>query len=62
MQYAPELVSAIKRRVDQNRAPGRFILTGSQQWGVLNSISESLAGRAVFLDLEGFNLNECSLD
>ena len=62
IQYAPELVPAIKRRVDQNRAPGRFILTGSQQWGVLNSISESLAGRAVFLDLEGFSLNECSLD
>jgi predicted AAA+ superfamily ATPase len=60
IQYAPELVSAIKRRVDQDRSSGQYILTGSQQWGVLRSISESLAGRAVFLDLEGFNLAEIS--
>ena len=35
-----------------------YILTGSQQWSVLKSVSESLAGRAVFLDLEGFSLSE----
>lgn len=58
IQYAPELVAAIKRRVDLSRTPGQYILTGSQQWGVLKSLAESLAGRAVFLDLEGFNLAE----
>jgi len=58
IQYAPELVASIKRRVDQDRRPGQFILTGSQQWGVLKSMAESLAGRAVFLDLEGFRLAE----
>ncbi len=58
IQYAPELVSAIKRRIDRNRAPGQYIISGSQQWGVLKSIAESLAGRAVFLDLEGFCLAE----
>lgn len=58
IQYAPELVSAIKRRIDKNRIAGQYIITGSQQWGVLNSIAESLAGRAVFLDLEGFCLAE----
>jgi len=58
IQYAPELVAAIKRRVDNDRAPGRFVLTGSQQWSVLRTASESLAGRAVFLDLEGFSLAE----
>ena len=58
IQYAPELVPAIKRRVDRDRSPGQYILTGSQQWGVMRSISESLAGRAVFLDLDGFNLAE----
>jgi len=61
IQYAPELVAAIKRRVDRDRRPGRYMLTGSQQWGVLRSISESLAGRAAFLDLEGFTLTECTL-
>lgn len=58
IQYAPELVAVIKRRVDQNRAPGQYILTGSQQWAVLKTANESLAGRAVFLELEGFSLAE----
>lgn len=61
IQYAPELVAAIKRTVDRNNArPGQFILTGSQQWQVLKTLSESLAGRAVFLDLQGFSLQELS--
>ena len=58
IQYAPELVPALKRRVDRVRRPGQYVLTGSQQWSVLKSASESLAGRAVFLDLEGFSLAE----
>lgn len=58
IQFAGELVAAIKRRVDQNRKPGMYLLTGSQQWNVLQTVSESLAGRAVFLDLEGFCLQE----
>ncbi len=58
IQFAPELVAAIKRRVDQNRTPGQYLLTGSQQWSVLRNLAESLAGRAVFLDLEGFSLGE----
>lgn len=58
IQYAPELVGALKRRIDLHRIPGQYLLTGSQQWHVLRSVSESLAGRAVFLDLEGFSLAE----
>lgn len=60
IQYAPELVASIKRRIDLNRASGQYILTGSQQWGVMKSMSESLAGRAVFLDLHSFCLLEIS--
>lgn len=61
IQYAPELVSAIKRAVDRaGSVPGQFILTGSQQWQVLKTLSESLAGRAAFLDLQGFSLQELS--
>ena len=59
-QYAPELVAALKRRVDADKRPGRFLLTGSQQWQVLRNISESLAGRAVLLELSGFNTAELS--
>jgi len=58
IQYVPELVAALKRRVDLDRRPGRYLLTGSQQWHVMRSLAESLAGRAVFLDMEGFCLGE----
>ncbi len=58
IQYCPELVPCIKRRVDDDKQPGMYILTGSQQWSVIKSVSESLAGRAVFLDLDGFSLSE----
>ena len=58
IQYAPELVAAIKRHVDRDRSPGRFVLTGSQQWEVMRSLAESLAGRVAFIDLEGFSLAE----
>lgn len=58
IQYVPELVAALKRRVDRDRRPGQYLLTGSQQWHVLRNVAESLAGRAVFLDLEGFSLGE----
>lgn len=58
IQYAPEVVSVIKRRVDKDPSPGQYLLTGSQQWGVLKSMAESLAGRAVFLDLQPFSLSE----
>ena len=58
IQYAPELVAAVKRRLDRVGTPGQFVLTGSQQWAVLKTAGESLAGRAAFLDLEGFSLAE----
>lgn len=58
IQYAPQVVPVLKRLVDENHRPGQFILTGSQQWEVMKHLSESLAGRAVFLDLEGFSLTE----
>lgn len=59
VQYAPELVSAIKRKVDASGSrPGMYLVSGSQQWQVLRSVAESLAGRAAFLDLRGFSLQE----
>lgn len=59
IQYAPEVVAAIKRAVDRSPArAGQYLLTGSQQWQILKNLSESLAGRAAFLDLQGFCLAE----
>lgn len=58
VQYVPELISALKRKIDRDRRAGQYFLTGSQQWGVMKSLMESLAGRTVFLDLRGFSLCE----
>jgi predicted AAA+ superfamily ATPase len=58
IQYAPEVVAAIKRHIDRNRQPGQFLLTGSQQWQVMRNLTESLAGRAVILQLDGFSFRE----
>ena len=46
IQYAPELVAAIKRRVDKDPTPGQFVLTGSQQWEGMKSLAERL-GREI---------------
>ena len=51
VQRSPDLLLAIKRAVDQDRAPGRFILTGSANLLLMQRVSESLAGRAAYLNL-----------
>ena len=53
-QRAPELLLAIKRRVDADRQPGAYLLTGSAQFGLMRNVSDSLAGRAMYLDLAPF--------
>jgi len=45
VQRVPELLPAIKRAVDRDRRPGRFLLTGSANLLLLPRIAESLAGR-----------------
>lgn len=54
IQYVPDLLQYIKMDVDNRRKPGRWILTGSQQFHLMKNISESLAGRAVLFDLAPF--------
>ena len=50
-QRCPALLSYIQTRVDKHQQPGEFILTGSQQFGLLSGITQSLAGRAALLTL-----------
>ena len=45
------LIRAIKIAVDADPSPGQFILSGSSRFLTVPTLSESLAGRAVFLDL-----------
>ena len=51
IQRAPDLLRAIKRHVDNNSTPGRFLLTGSANLALMARVSESLAGRASYLTL-----------
>jgi hypothetical protein len=57
-QKFPEILTVIKREVDKNRKPGRFLLTGSANFLLLKNIAESLAGRAVYLALQPFTRRE----
>ncbi len=51
VQRAPQLLLAIKKTIDENRAPGRFLLTGSANLMALPTIADSLAGRMETLHL-----------
>lgn len=51
IQYAPSLLRHVKVRIDQDRSPGRFLLTGSQAFPLMHGVSESLAGRCAVLGL-----------
>jgi uncharacterized protein len=51
IQRAPELLSTLQDAVDARRVMGQFIITGSQQFGLIAAISQSLAGRVGFVEL-----------
>lgn len=51
VQREPGLLSAVKRAIDRDRKPGRFLLTGSANLLLMRGVSESLAGRASYLTL-----------
>ena len=57
-QYAPELFTYIKSYIDKDPKPGKYIVTGSQQFNLMQNITESLAGRAAFLTLLPFSIDE----
>lgn len=54
------LVRAIKAAVDRDPSPGQFVLTGSSNFLTVPTISESLAGRAGFVDVWPFTQGELS--
>ena len=59
IQYAPKLLSAIKRMVDEGGlAPGAIRLTGSQNFRVMEGVTETLAGRVAILNLLGLSDEE----
>jgi len=58
VQRCPQLLSYLQQIVDTDPKPGRFILTGSQQFGLLSGITQSLAGRVALVRLLPFELGE----
>ena len=51
VQREPALLTAVKRAIDRDRRPGRYLLTGSANLLLMRQVSESLAGRASYLTL-----------
>ena len=59
IQLAPGILSYVKMRVDADRSRnGRFVFTGSQQFGMNRNLGDSLAGRIALLDLLPFAASE----
>lgn len=58
VQYAPSLFRHLKGVVDKRKVPGRFILTGSQNFSLMQGISESLAGRCAVLSMLNLSFRE----
>lgn len=59
-QNTPELFSYLQQIIDESPGPGKYILTGSNNFLLQNSIVQSLAGRIAYLYLLPFSVNELS--
>lgn len=60
IQRVPQLFSYLMPIVDAEKTPGRFILTGSQNFLLMEAVSQSLAGRCAIFHLLPFSLRELS--
>lgn len=59
VQRCPALFSYLQEVVDADPQPGRFVLTGSQHFGLMSGITQSLAGRIALVQLLPFTCQEC---
>lgn len=58
VQYVPEVFARLRPEIDALRRPGRFLLLGSASGKLLQQSSESLAGRASYLELTPLQVRE----
>lgn len=58
IQREPQLLSYLQGVVDEHRRMGEFVVTGSQQFGLMQSITQSLAGRIGMVQLLPLTLHE----
>ncbi|MDA3940523.1 MAG: ATP-binding protein [Spirochaetia bacterium] len=62
IQRVPDLFSYIQTIVDQKKQEGLFILTGSQQFEMIETLTQSLAGRTAIIKLLPFSYDEIYKD
>lgn len=62
IQRAPQLLLAIKKSVDEDRRPGRFLITGSANLMALPTVADSLAGRMETLSLLPLSQSELEFE
>lgn len=62
IQAVPELLHYVKEQIDEDRTPGDWLLTGSQSFGLMQGVSQTLAGRAAVLHLDPFSSGEVGED
>ena len=58
IQYVPEILHYIKTAIDENRQPGQWLLSGSQNFALMQGVSQTLSGRIAILNLLPFTLGE----
>jgi len=58
VQHVPALLSYLQTHLDASRRMGEFVLTGSQNFGLVAGVTQSLAGRAGIVQLLPFSLGE----
>lgn len=58
VQRCPDLFSYLQGRVDEQPRMGEFVLTGSQQFGLMSNITQSLAGRVGLVQLLPLSIAE----
>ncbi|MEN8149018.1 MAG: ATP-binding protein [Planctomycetota bacterium] len=62
IQAAPELLHYVKERIDEERTPGDWLLTGSQSFGLMQGVSQTLAGRTAVFHLDPLSTGECQAE
>ncbi len=58
IQRVPELLSAVQVRIDKSKKKGQYIITGSQQIPLKNTVSQSLAGRIAIIQMQPLSVAE----
>ncbi|MBU2621658.1 MAG: ATP-binding protein, partial [Proteobacteria bacterium] len=58
VQRCPDIISYLQSKVDADGRMGLYVLTGSQQFGLMSGITQSLAGRTAFVELLPFSFDE----